>query len=683
MPSEPLGIKNNNYLNVKNDLNDPWMDATGKPSKSDSQGHAVFTDPASGVRAGILLLRTYFRTHQLKTPLEIISRWAPADDLDSNGQPKNEPTAYAVFVAEKIGVGINQKLELFNTDGTIDNAGQLKDLFYAMAAMEVGGGFKVPDKVFKEGLELVEPGINKAGTGPALAHAAAPSPQEVKLTKAWKIGGSVGRPSKATNDVEDVKTVQELLRSAAMILQNPSLDPGGLDGIIPSNAPSHPTVKAIIAFQRRFLTNPDGVIEVDGRTWRELPLVVSGAAEPKPETSGQEFFPFASLPSENWTSSPRKFAANRGANRAHAGCDLYFPAGTIIHAIADGTVTQGPYDFYMETFALEVDHGTFLARYGEIQKNAFDREGDRVTAGQPIARVGHLVGITVPSDMLHLELYDKTAHGPLSVGAANSAIAANGRPFLRRKDLIDPTPFLNKWKDNLLSQPSPALSAPASALLSAKGTKLSSSPRSKPKKHSLESSTFALSSSSAAPAIPSKGFCIWLNRLREETRSGLKPRTVGDYICYWNGEPIHDLDGQMVERFGPGNNTSSGVDKTRVKAGTYRLRVHDGPRYKTYRYDKDGGFPLPGLLLDGQDTKVRTDILIHPCHDEENGYLSSIGCLNPAFGLKDAASKINLKDSRARVIAIIEAMKSKMGSDFPKTTALIPNAVIIITGEPS
>lgn len=163
-------------------------------------------------------------------------------------------------------------------------------------------------------------------------------------------------------------------------------------------------------------------------------------------------FPFSQLPAADWTHGARAFASNRSqGTRAHAGCDLYFPAGTWIQAIRDGVVTAGPYAFYAGTFALEVDHGPFLARYGEIQAATPVRAGDHVSEGQKIARVGHLIGISVPSDMLHLELYDKSdgARGPLTVGANSSKRRADGVPFLRRKDLIDPTASLNVWKTNL------------------------------------------------------------------------------------------------------------------------------------------------------------------------------------------------------------------------------------------
>jgi murein DD-endopeptidase MepM/ murein hydrolase activator NlpD len=163
-------------------------------------------------------------------------------------------------------------------------------------------------------------------------------------------------------------------------------------------------------------------------------------------------FPFPVVPKYSWEERPRAFASSRAnGSRLHAGCDLYFPFGTPIHAVANGIVVRGPYPFYCETFALEIDHGSFLARYGEIQSSTEVHTGSTVRAGQSIARVGHLVGIQVPSDMLHFELYDKSGIGPLTVGSgANSAIR-NGVPFMRRKDLIDPTSRLNQWKDNLPS----------------------------------------------------------------------------------------------------------------------------------------------------------------------------------------------------------------------------------------
>ena len=39
--------------------------------------------------------------------------------------------------------------------------------------------------------------------------------------------------------------------------------------------------------------------------------------------------------------------------------------------------------------------------------------------------------------------------GPLTVAAGPSSATKNGLPFMRRKDLIDPTLKLNQWRENL------------------------------------------------------------------------------------------------------------------------------------------------------------------------------------------------------------------------------------------
>lgn len=286
------------------------------------------------------------------------------------------------------------------------------------------------------------------------------------MPEQFEISASVGRRSKgAVNKKDDVEMVQDMLRTLSMIRTQPQFDPNGTDGIISQNEQNSDTIKAIEAFQRTFMSAPDGVIGVGQRTWRELVDAVDGTDDDQGPAGGTAsstgpavtlpanatfFFPFKQLPNLNWTESIRRFGARRsGGRRAHAACDLYFPEGTIIHAIADGRVTLGPYAFYQGTFALEIDHGSFLARYGEIKQSTFVRVGDRVTAGQPIARVGNLTGIV--NSMLHLELYDKSAQGPLTVRGNLSKKTSDGVPFQRRRDLIDPTQKLNQWKNNLPS----------------------------------------------------------------------------------------------------------------------------------------------------------------------------------------------------------------------------------------
>lgn len=655
-PTEPLGIRNKNYLNIKNGIS-PWLDAGGD-SQTDSRGHAVFTDAAYGVRAGILLLRKYFFTHNLRSIAEILARWAPATDTVGSlpGAPRNSPVEYSNFVAQRTGIPYNEQLDIFKQDRTIDNIGRLRALIFAMAEFEIGGGFHMPPADFNRALEIVQPGILTNGTSRMSNVLPAPARGASVLSSdavRYAISGSVGRWDKgAQNKKADVGKVQSMLRTASLILREPKIDPGIIDGEVSRDSLESETIQAIEAFQSRFLMSPDGVIDVGGRTWRELVSVLEGTAEvtaSRPRSESKFYFPLDRIPSRSWKTGMGSFGSRRGGgSRAHAACDLYAPSGTIIYAIADGTVIEEPYDFYAGTFALEIDHGTFIARYGEIQQSTFVRKGARVRAGQRIARVGHLIGISVPEDMLHLELYNKTASGALTRYGVESKKTARGVPYMRRKDLIDPTPKLEEWKKNL---PNARISAPERM--------------------------------SILGGIPATGFCIHVRRLRQEKRdSENHDRTVGAYQCYWNGTALTNLSGQMVERGGPGDNTTEIGDNRdlRVREGAYRLSIHDGIRYKTYNYQENGttflNEPKPGLLL--LDTDERSAILIHPGED----YVRSIGCLNPTSGLTDANSAIDFMDSRSRVIAIIKAMKSKMGANFLRF-GNIRNAVILIEGEPA
>lgn len=240
------------------------------------------------------------------------------------------------------------------------------------------------------------------------------------------------------------------LRDEVKILQR-ALAGWGFD-VKPDGQFGPGTERAVRTFQRRQGLVPDDGI-VGPKTWEALlqkkATPVGTSVRDTPIVTGSECFPFSKLPTVNWTSSPRSFGSRRsGGARAHAGCDLYASLGTWIHAIADGEVIQGPYPFYCETYALEVNHGSFVIRYGEIQRFTTVKAGDKVKAGDRIAKVGHLVGIKVPSDMLHLEMYKGNLSGPLTQ-RSGGAKTADGASFQRRADLMDPTQHLHRWASNL------------------------------------------------------------------------------------------------------------------------------------------------------------------------------------------------------------------------------------------
>jgi len=130
---------------------------------------------------------------------------------------------------------------------------------------------------------------------------------------------------------------------------------------------------------------------------------------------------------------PGRFGDSRdGGSRKHGGADLYAPVGTNVYAVKGGTVIQNPYKFYRGSYAIEVNHGSFIARYSEINVASELRAGSIITLGQLIGTVANL---SLNKSMLHFEMYSGSATGPLT--------NRDNLPYMRRSDLIDPTHFLN------------------------------------------------------------------------------------------------------------------------------------------------------------------------------------------------------------------------------------------------
>ena len=253
---------------------------------------------------------------------------------------------------------------------------------------------------------------------------------------------SVGDGGK--NAEADVRAVQRALKEASRLTLDARLDPGPIDGDSGVG-----TEGAIERFQRRLgIRRPDARIDPNGYTLKRLNALLGVGRI-------QMTFPFEQSSAwayEGADAGMRAFGSRRrGGRRAHAGCDIYMPDFTPVLAVADGVVTRSPYYFYNETYAVEIDHGGFVARYGEIapEDTWLVQEGDPVARGQQVGRVGILTrddGTRMDLDamMLHLEMYDKTETGKLTRAKGTSARHTNGVPFYRRRDLIDPTGFLKR-----------------------------------------------------------------------------------------------------------------------------------------------------------------------------------------------------------------------------------------------
>lgn len=144
------GQRNKNPLNVKG--SDNWRGVVGR----DGRGHCIFSDPAYGWRAALITLRTYYMTHKLRSIYAILSRWAPVSDTIGSipGAPSNSPSAYAKFVAKRMGVGINDKLPLFDRRGKIKDGVILRELVKAMAVYENGVSYRPVEADLDSGFAL-------------------------------------------------------------------------------------------------------------------------------------------------------------------------------------------------------------------------------------------------------------------------------------------------------------------------------------------------------------------------------------------------------------------------------------------------------------------------------------------------------------------------------------------------
>ncbi len=153
-------------------------------------------------------------------------------------------------------------------------------------------------------------------------------------------------------------------------------------------------------------------------------------------------FPTMKEPTHSYTSGMRRFNAGRSGGRLHAACDLYRYINEPIKSVAPGKVLMNLYAFYQGTYALEVRHsGGFVVRYGELTgyKASGVKKNANVKMGQRLGKIGK-VNSNCCRPMLHFELYSGSKSGSLSTGKGK---------YQRRTDLMNPTPYLNKWKDEV------------------------------------------------------------------------------------------------------------------------------------------------------------------------------------------------------------------------------------------
>lgn len=167
--------------------------------------------------------------------------------------------------------------------------------------------------------------------------------------------------------------------------------------------------------------------------------------------------------------------------------------------------------------------------------------------------------------------------------------------------------------------------------------------------------------------IRGQGFELHIVRQQLQHRANgaeTRERTIGSYQVYVNGNAQVGLAGFMAEQKGPSDSTPNGnVYDRRIAPGYFALWTQYGTKYRTVGYVHGnvdfGTKPRPGIELRG--TGTRDEILIHPAI----GFLSSEGCIHPTGALASGKADIMHADSRARVIALIDAMEAFAGPQWP------------------
>jgi len=181
-------------------------------------------------------------------------------------------------------------------------------------------------------------------------------------------------------------------------------------------------------------------------------------------------FPLPFVPDTDYHVGGVRFGDDR-QSMLHPACDLMAPPGTEVYAVEAGVVLpifkktakaffeSGPHEKDPETgksvcvagkeclmvYELQIQHGTFLARYGEVAAKLAPGIGPgvEVAEGQLIAYVGK----QSVSHMLHFEMYSNrndTTSGLTDLGNMKyTNLAKPKKTYNRRSDLMDPTSYLD------------------------------------------------------------------------------------------------------------------------------------------------------------------------------------------------------------------------------------------------
>lgn len=131
--AEPLGLRNNNPLNIRVS-NSQWI---GKETPGPGQAFEKFSSIVLGIRAAFVCIKNYIELHHCDTPTKIIERWAPKSENATVNYIKTVVKMTLLKAEEKLSVKMKNKL---------------CRLLWGMAFVEVG--LKLSFALFETAYEL-------------------------------------------------------------------------------------------------------------------------------------------------------------------------------------------------------------------------------------------------------------------------------------------------------------------------------------------------------------------------------------------------------------------------------------------------------------------------------------------------------------------------------------------------
>ncbi|EKF6769670.1 TPA: structural protein [Pseudomonas aeruginosa] len=141
--SPPRGIRNFNPGNIRHAKGTRWQ---GMSANQNDSAFVQFTGPQWGIRAIARTLITYQDKHALRTIRQIISRWAPPSE--------NNTESYIRQVAARVGVAPDARIDVYDYR-------TMRTLVEAIVRHENGPGPLPEGSWYGEG--LINEGLHLAG----------------------------------------------------------------------------------------------------------------------------------------------------------------------------------------------------------------------------------------------------------------------------------------------------------------------------------------------------------------------------------------------------------------------------------------------------------------------------------------------------------------------------------------